>query len=116
MARLRGLSSSLRGLAPTLGALPVEVEDRSRHRDATQEWRRWYKTKRWQRLRWSVLLRDQFTCRMCGRLMQDSSQLHCDHVERHRGDEAKFWAGPFQTLCARCHNSKKQRIERRGGG
>jgi hypothetical protein len=31
-------------------------------------WRAQYKTARWQRLRVAVLLRDLFTCKMCGRL------------------------------------------------
>lgn len=53
---------------------------------------------------------------MCGELKADTSQLVCDHIEPHRGDEAKFWAGPFQTLCAPCHNGTKQRIERRRAG
>jgi hypothetical protein len=35
----------------------------------------------------------------------------CDHVEPHRGDLDKFWSGPFQSLCAECHNVDKQRIE-----
>ncbi|MCJ2010440.1 ATP-binding protein [Methylobacterium sp. J-092] len=40
----------------------------------------------------------------------------CDHVEPHRGDVERFWAGPFQSVCAHCHNSHKQRQERQGGG
>lgn len=37
----------------------------------------------------------------------------CDHIE-HRGDNATFWTGPFQSLCATCHNSTKQRMEKGG--
>jgi hypothetical protein len=85
---------------------------RFRRRDATQEWRKWYKTKRWWRLRWSVLVRDTFTCRMCGRLDGNTSQLVCDHIEQHGGDEERFWSGPFQTLCKPCHDSTKQGYER----
>nr|WP_310012296.1 hypothetical protein [Brucella pseudogrignonensis] len=51
---------------------------------------------------------------MCGKIEADTSQLVCDHVEPHRGNEAAFWAGPFQTLCAHCHNSTKARMERSG--
>lgn len=73
-----------------------------------------YKTKRWQDLRWSILVRDRFTCQMvgCGKLETDTSQLVCDHIEPHRGDEQRFWSGPFQTLCKRCHDSLKQKEER----
>ncbi|OWK21301.1 hypothetical protein AJ88_19220 [Mesorhizobium amorphae CCBAU 01583] len=38
----------------------------------------------------------------------------CDHVERHRGDRFKFFGGPFQSLCAACHNSTKQKAELHG--
>ena len=76
---------------------------------------RWYKTARWQKLRWSVLVRDLFTCQMCARLVPETSQLVCDHVEPHRGDEERFWAGPFQCLCKPCHDSQKQREDRAAG-
>lgn len=36
-----------------------------------------------------------------------------DHVVPHRGDLALF-AGPLQSLCAPCHNSYKQELERTG--
>lgn len=70
-----------------------------------------YKTARWQKLRWSILVRDLFTCQECKGIEADTSQLVCDHIEPHKGDEAKFWAGPFQTLCKHCHDSLKQREE-----
>jgi hypothetical protein len=35
----------------------------------------------------------------------------CDHVTPHRGDVAKFWSGPFQSLCQPCHDREKQRAE-----
>ena len=38
----------------------------------------------------------------------------CDHVEPHHGDANKFWLGPFQSLCERCHNSAKRFVETRG--
>jgi 5-methylcytosine-specific restriction endonuclease McrA len=87
---------------------------RSRYRDAKAEWRAWYKTARWQKLRWSVLVRDCFTCQLCGRLEGNTAQLVCDHIEPHRGDEARFWNGPFQTLCKPCHDGDKQASEKGG--
>ena len=36
-----------------------------------------------------------------------------DHVEPHRGDPVKF-EGPLQSLCASCHSSIKQSLERTG--
>lgn len=85
--------------------------DRERDR---QGWRRWYKTARWQRLRWAVLVRDAFTCQWpgCGRLVADTSQLVADHRVPHRGDEALFWReANLWTLCQGCHSSAKQREE-----
>lgn len=82
--------------------------DHHKRLDAEQPWRRWYKTARWQRLRWSVLVRDMFTCQMCKRVEPDTSKLVCDHVTPHKGNEARFWSGPFKTLCKDCHDSHKQ--------
>jgi 5-methylcytosine-specific restriction endonuclease McrA len=48
---------------------------------------------------------------MCHHVIADTSQLVCDHVEPHRGDARRFWAGPFQTLCKPCHDSAKQAAE-----
>lgn len=74
-----------------------------------------YYTKRWKRLRWAVLVRDLFTCQMCRRIVADTSQLVCDHIEPHRGNVVRFWAGPFQALCKPCHDRAKQREERGAG-
>jgi 5-methylcytosine-specific restriction endonuclease McrA len=36
-----------------------------------------------------------------------------DHIIQHRGDHVLFWnRSNWQPLCARCHNSVKQRLER----
>ena len=35
----------------------------------------------------------------------------CDHVYLHNGDPLRFWNGPFQALCASCHNQTKQSLE-----
>ena len=80
------LSSAPRRIAAPLGA------DRDQRRDKVLAWRSWYKTARWQRLRWDVLVRDGFTCRCgCGLMEADSSQVVADHIRPHRGDEALFW-------------------------
>jgi 5-methylcytosine-specific restriction protein A len=74
-------------------------------------YKRWYKTARWRRLR-ERQLHDEPLCRMCRPRITPATV--CDHEKAHRGDEAQFWAGPFQSLCATCHNSDKQRIEKGG--
>ena len=116
MARLTSLPSRL-SLAPPRLALPTRQEasrDRDRQRLEDQSWRRWYGTARWKALRWEVLTRDRFTCQMCAKLEADTSQLVCDHIDPHKGDEAKFWAGPFQTLCKPCHDGAKQSLDKSG--
>lgn len=81
-------------------------------------WKRWYHTARWARLRWQVLLRDAFTCRMCGKLEGDTARLVADHKTPHRGDARLFWdLDNLQTLCADpCHNSVKQAEEQQTPG
>ena len=88
--------------------------DHHRRLDAEQPWRAWYKTARWQKLRWSVLVRDRFTCVKCKAIVTDTSRLVCDHTVPHRGREAAFWGGPFQTLCKDCHDGLKQSADRLG--
>lgn len=37
-----------------------------------------------------------------------------DHIQPHRGDMNIFWReGNHQSLCRSCHNSAKQKLERR---
>jgi 5-methylcytosine-specific restriction protein A len=86
--------------------------NRSRQRDDALPWRRWVKTARWQKLRWSVLVRDLFTCQKCKRIETDTSQLVADHKTPHRGDERLFWDDEnLQCLCKPCHDVVKQAEE-----
>lgn len=72
----------------------------------------WYKTARWQKLR-AQQLADFPLCAMCQPKRIKRANV-CDHVTPHRGNEEKFWSGPFQSLCFPCHNGEKQRIEKGG--
>lgn len=38
----------------------------------------------------------------------------CNHAERHNGDPVRFWSGPFNSMCADCHDTDQQRIENGG--
>lgn len=50
-------------------------------------------------------------CRICG----EPSEV-VDHIRPHKGDKALFWdKDNWQALCAHCHNSTKQKAERRKG-
>lgn len=115
MGRLRTLSPTVARLPPRLALQPNSERERSQHRDRSAPWRRWYKTARWQKLRLAIFVRDLFTCRICKRFETNTSLLVCDHVERHMGNEHRFWAGPFQTLCKSCHDKAKQRAEQARG-
>ena len=113
MARLASLKPSIGGLPARVGAPPpVDEAERTQRRDQSAPWRRWYKTARWRRLRLEVFARDDYQCQCgCGTIEGNTSLLVCDHVEPHRGDEVRFWAGPFQTLLKECHDGRKQREE-----
>jgi 5-methylcytosine-specific restriction protein A len=76
---------------------------------------RWYKTARWQKLRRRQLQTEPLCC-MCTAESRITAATICDHIEPHRGDPVKFWAGPFQSLCAEHHNRTKQSIEKGGEG
>lgn len=123
MGRLKQLPARLAALPPRLAPAPlvgrnpsiVLVDERSARRDAEQAWRKWYKTARWQKLRWSVLVRDLFTCCRCRRIEGNTSLLVADHVKPHRGDEHLFWDDAnIKAMCKACHDSIKQSEERAG--
>jgi 5-methylcytosine-specific restriction enzyme A len=114
MGKLRQLRGPLPVLKPKLAWLGDDKAAASRARDRVHEYRAWYKTQRWRRLRWRVLVRDLFTCQMpgCGKVEPNTSQLVADHKVPHRGDEALFWDdGNLWCLCKPCHDSVKQKEE-----
>lgn len=112
MGRLTTLKSPLSSLRPSVAWMPQGEQERDRHR-ANLSWRKWYNTTRWRKLRWAILVRDTFTCQLCGKLEGKTSQLVADHRRPHRGDEAKFWdASNIWTVCKPCHDSVKQKEER----
>lgn len=112
MARLKAIKPRVSAMPSRLGYAAGDEAARSRHRDATQPWRQWYKTARWQRLRWSILVRDLFTCQRCKKVEGNTRLLVADHKTPHRGDEALFWdAGNLQCLCKTCHDGVKQAEE-----
>lgn len=43
MPKLKAVTPRLGTLAPRIGYAPGNEQERSRHRDATQAWRAWYK-------------------------------------------------------------------------
>lgn len=86
--------------------------DRKRDR---QEWRKWYKTYRWQQRR-AIQLATHPLCANCLKHGRTTLATVADHVIPHRGDHDLFWQGELQSLCDqtpwRCHSSVKQKEER----
>ena len=119
MAKFTGQPS--RFATPVVGPrLASAFKDRFEARRVMEHWRRWYNLARWcaepNGLRWQILLRDLFTCQMCGVIETDTSQLVADHKTPHRGDPELFWdENNLWCLCAGCHNTVKQAEERAGG-
>ena len=69
-----------------------------------------YKTYRWQKLRARQLAKEPL-CKFCLDKGIATIATVCDHRTPHKGDEIKFWSGPFDSLCKPCHDSDKKRIE-----
>ena len=72
-----------------------------------------YKTNRWRAIRERQLAEHP----LCAMHLQQGKHVRatvCDHVERHGGDEQRFFAGPFQSLCKACHDGPKQSQEHTG--
>lgn len=84
------------------------------HRRTSAPWRKWYATREWKELRRRQLALEP-NCRRCRKEGKLVPATVCDHVERHRGDRVRFFAGPFQSLCKGCHDGWKQRQEAREG-
>ncbi|SLN36704.1 HNH endonuclease [Aquimixticola soesokkakensis] len=116
MARLKLLRDGVHRMPSIVRYLPQGDREHDRVRMKANPLRRLYGTAKWQKLRWGVLQRDMFTCRTCGRLEADTSLLVADHITPHRGSEELFWDEQnLQCLCKRCHDTVKQREEKRGG-
>jgi 5-methylcytosine-specific restriction enzyme A len=117
MGRLAALKPRLGTLTPKVGFLRDTEAQIDKRRGEANAARSNYKTQRWRRLRWQVLLDSLFTCARCGVMLGErTSLLVADHVRPHRGDEALFWdRANLQCLCKPCHDSAKQSEERQPG-
>jgi 5-methylcytosine-specific restriction enzyme A len=80
-------------------------------RQRSQPWRAFYRTREWREIR-ARQRAAQPLCERCLKAGKTVPMAVVNHVERHRGDWAKFIAGPFESLCKPCHDGEVQREER----
>jgi 5-methylcytosine-specific restriction enzyme A len=78
-----------------------------------ETWKHFYDTGFWQRRRRLQLIAHPL-CRYCAEGGVVTPATHVDHVKPHKGDWTLFCLGELQSLCAPCHNSRKQLVEARG--
>ena len=72
--------------------------------------------RRWERLAESIRIRDNYTCKLCGRLAKgmerdgERCKPPVDHIVPHNGqDDPAFWnESNLRTLCADCHNAARR--------
>lgn len=67
----------------------------------------------WQKKRADQLRRSPL-CRYCEIEGRTVAAVIADHIEPHKGDINAFYGNELQSLCKRCHDSTKKKIERRG--
>jgi 5-methylcytosine-specific restriction protein A len=93
------------------------VTDSRRRYDAkrreTKPWRKFYKTAQWQEIRLDQLAHHPL-CERCSPKGRSVRATVVNHVIRHKGDWAKFIAGPFESLCKPCHDRDVQSEEAMG--
>ena len=98
---------------------PPAPRDEKRWKSRNVEYRCWYNTDHWRRLRQAVFNRDCFLCQECKRngiwkavkekTTRDdvANQGHADHIQPHNGDWSKFAdMSNIETKCGTCHNRK----------
>jgi 5-methylcytosine-specific restriction protein A len=89
---------------------------RDGQRSASNPWRAWYKTAKWQKLRAKILKRDLYTCQRTGELLTGKHPAPnspvVDHIKPHRGDPELFWDEKnLHAVSKAFHDSQKQREE-----
>lgn len=113
----------LKTIKPLVGKLPsrltreVAEKVRLQEREQNVDWRPWYKTSRWQKLRLEVLSRDGYICQRTGILLSGKhpapNSAVVDHKKPHRGDPDLFWdKDNLQSVSKEWHDSIKQAIEK----
>lgn len=85
---------------------------RDQRSDEAREYRRLYDTARWTRTRDAQLLAEPL-CQRCKARGFIVTATVCNHDDP-ASKATDFFAGPFSSLCAQCHDSPVQSEERTG--
>lgn len=90
-------------------------QGRRDNRSAEAEaWRKLYKTARWQEIRRAQLAAFPL-CQTCMSRGHVTPASVCNHADKNsKATVEGFFAGPFSSECAPCHDSVIQRREKRG--
>lgn len=79
-----------------------------------QAWRRLYNTPRWHQIR-TTQLQAEPLCRACAALGKVTPATVCNHLDKDsKATIDGFYAGPFSSLCAPCHDAGEQKGESAG--
>ena len=124
MGRLKAVRPRLGAVPSRLRQAPATEKDRSRQRDVSQPWRAWYKTARWQKLRYACLKRDGWKCQQTGVVLMGKYPAPTSPVGDHiipahvfwfDGRQDLFWdPDNIQSVSKTYHDSEKQRLEKSG--
>ena len=107
--KLPRLQSKLQAMTPKAPRPIKQVSDS--WRDGRSSTQRGYGYK-WQKARERFLSLNPL-CVYCERNNRVTVATVVDHITPHKGDQAIFWdEGQWQSLCASCHSSTKQREEK----
>ena len=98
-------------VAPWLAGRAASRREYDAKRRIEKPWRKWYFTATWRAIRIAQLT-SQPLCQRCATRGEVVEATVCNHRAPHRGDWATFIAGPFESLCKRCHDGEVQREER----
>lgn len=87
---------------------------RDQRSDQATEYRRLYRTARWKRTRADQLQAEPL-CRACMARGRVTEANVCNHMDKDaKATEEGFFAGPFSSLCAPCHDAGEQKGESAG--
>jgi 5-methylcytosine-specific restriction endonuclease McrA len=71
-------------------------------------------TRRWEKAR-AAFLREHPLCVLCQAIGRTTPATVLDHRIPHKGSQELFWdRANWMQLCAPCHNSFKQKLEKTG--